>query len=767
MVSLWIHDHLNALANIFTAQKCDVLGYFLPDDAPLPPHSLKAPDDWSPYHNWLEFELADFLFTHAEMPIKKIDVLLEIWAASMLKLDLYHITDSTYVGNMKWKNFTVHYSGDEDYDVAPWMSDMYDVWYCDPHQVVHNILASPQFTNKMDYIPYWEYDTTNDRRQWQDFMSGNWAWDEADWIIQDNLTTASATLVPIILGSNKTMVSVATGQMDYYPLYLSIGNVQNTVHCGHHNAKKEHANFAEFCKFKQQLFHSSLTHILYLLCSTMKVPEVVLFGDDYYWHVIYSLAAYIVDYEEQVLLLCILFMNNFPCADIHQMLSPDILHQLIKGGFKDHLVEWVEKYLIHIHGKTEAEKILDEIDWQYDCMAPFTGLWCFPQGWHFKQWTGDDSKGLMKVYIAAIEGYMPKDVQSLDEIDDALQCFHHFCEVFWNTGVVNTFLLPQQHSMKHYNYLIHQFGAPNRLCSSITKLKHIKAVKWPYWHTNCFQALGQMLLINQRLDKLATAHAVFKEHGMLNGSCVSQVLQALDQSMTGYKEDAGEMVDTSMRIDAHKVASLADELNIPQFPNILYCYLHSQLHAADPHNPDNIPLDKCPFYNGKIHVFNLACSTFFTPSDLSGIYDMHHKYIHSCPMWQDGNPHLDCIFVVTDPQIQGMHGLDIACILCFFFSFKYLETDHQCAIVHWFDHLGDGPDKATGMWIVHSDYQAHNICNVAVIHIDTIYHAAHLIPVYTTHNIDSQAIEHHNYYDMFHSFYVNKYADHHVCKIAF
>jgi Plavaka transposase len=45
----------------------------------------------------------------------------------------------------------------------------------------------------------------------------------------------SAMLVPIILGSDKTTVSIATGQNDYYPLYLSIGNIHNNTCCAHQN----------------------------------------------------------------------------------------------------------------------------------------------------------------------------------------------------------------------------------------------------------------------------------------------------------------------------------------------------------------------------------------------------------------------------------------------------------------------------------------------------------------------------------------------------
>lgn len=56
------------------------------------------------------------------------------------------------------------------------------------------------------------------------------------------------------------------------------------------------------------------------------------------------------------------FTHDFPCAYIHEILSPDILHQLIKGTFKDHLVEWVGEYLVLEHGEAHGNQILDDID---------------------------------------------------------------------------------------------------------------------------------------------------------------------------------------------------------------------------------------------------------------------------------------------------------------------------------------------------------------------------------------------------------------------
>ncbi|KAI6006244.1 hypothetical protein F5J12DRAFT_905734 [Pisolithus orientalis] len=608
------------------------------------------------------------------------------------------------------------------------MFDIYDVCCTD-------------FKDQMDFVPYQEFNATSDQRCWEDFMSGNWAWDEVvctGFVSINNPLAARATLVPIILGSDKTTVSIATGQMDYYLLYLSIRNVHNTTHHAHCNVV--HANTQVFHKFKKQLLHLSLAHVLWSLGPVMTVLEIVLFSNQYYQHVIYALAAYIADYEEQVLLSCIMhnwcpkclthqenldkdalwhhwygidgdivpFTSMFLHVNIQRMLSPDILHQLIKGGFKDHLVDWVERYLIHIHGK----------------------------GQHFKQWTGDDSKGLMKVYIAAIKGYAPEDIictshaflkfcylvcqnvitePMLTTIEDTLTCFHLYHEVFQNA---------QQHAIKHYPYLICQFSTLNGLCSSITESKHIKAVKRPYWHTSHFQALGQMLVINQRLDKFAAVCADFKKCGMLRGTCLSHVLGTLEC-----------MHERNMR-------DLVTELNIPQLLNILCHFLQLQLQHDD-HNLEDVPLDEYPFYDGSFCVYNSASSTFYAPSDVSGLHGMHHKHIHCSPMWRNEGPHYDCVFVVTDPHAEGMLGLDVACVLCFFSQ-------------------RDGPDTNTGMWIVCT----HNAQDVTIIHINTIYHTAQLIPIYVSHQIDPASIKPNKSYDKFFYYYVNRFADHHAFEIA-
>jgi Plavaka transposase len=57
-------------------------------------------------------------------------------------------------------------------------------------------------------------------------------------------------------------------------------------------------------------------------------------------------------------------MHDFPRADIYELIAPDLLHQVIQGMFKDHLIMWVEEYLIITHGKTDVKDILDDMNRQ-------------------------------------------------------------------------------------------------------------------------------------------------------------------------------------------------------------------------------------------------------------------------------------------------------------------------------------------------------------------------------------------------------------------
>ncbi|KAG1768058.1 hypothetical protein EV702DRAFT_1253519 [Suillus placidus] len=841
------------------SRPCDADGVYLPPGAPPPPPENLASDDWTPFRNRAEFETAEFLYKQNQMPAGQINRLLDLWASTLAKhndkppfadhRDLYEVIDSSPFGDVKWQCFTVTYDGERPDNPKPWMDDKYDVWFRDLREVVRNMLANPTYTNEFDYRPYREYSTENDQRQWKDFMSGNWAWDQADEIAKDPSTLGSM-FVPIILGSDKTTVSVGTGNNEYYLLYASIEIfitmfnepiVTDLRSLGFLLCQKEHAEEPTFRNFHRQLFHSSLSKILNPLKPGMTTPEVTPFGDGHYRRVVYGLGPYIADYEEQVLLTCIIsgrcpkcmapranldqdalcrcrdyvealiregplgdiwneagivpelvpFTNDFPRADIYQMISPDILHQLVKGAFKDHLVEWVEKYLQHVHLKRHAERIMDDIDRRIAAVASFSGLRRFPQGRGFKQWTGDDLKALMKVYLPAIEGHVPTDIvrafrallefcylvrrniiteDALVEIEDALSCFHHYRELFKTSGTIPTFSLPHQHSLKHYVQNIRLFAAPNGLCSSITENKHIKAVKEPWRRSSRYNVLGQMLLINQRLDKLSAARVDFMRRGMLTGTCLSTAMDALAPLRISIDEDleiddGPTILQAFGKKHAQTVLALAEELDIPHLPDLLGHFLFQQLHPDDPRDSSDIPLAECPRYLNKISVFNSASSRFYAPSDLSGIGSMRVEHIRSCPSWQNEHSHHDCVFVNTDSSLPGMQGLEVARVHTFF-SFSYRGDVYPCAVICWFDKVGDTADKDTGMWIIRPGGDANDVPEHAIIHVDAIYRAAHLIPVYGREFLP-RGLKYYDSYDAFRAYYVNKYADHHAFEIAF
>ena len=152
--------------------------------------------------------------------------------------------------------------------------------------------------------------------------------------MKENPGNAGALFVPVISGSDKTTVSVATGQNEYYPLYISIGNIHNNVRHAHRESvvpigflsipkgkptfllasacsrssstgERKHDNDPAFLRFRRHLFHSSLSAIFQSLKSQMTTPQVMRCPDGHFRHVIYGLGPYIADYPEQALLSCV------------------------------------------------------------------------------------------------------------------------------------------------------------------------------------------------------------------------------------------------------------------------------------------------------------------------------------------------------------------------------------------------------------------------------------------------------------------------------
>ncbi|EIW82007.1 hypothetical protein CONPUDRAFT_152895 [Coniophora puteana RWD-64-598 SS2] len=409
------HPHLSG-------RKTTAAGRFLLEDEPPPPPPpappAHTPDSWAPFDSRAEFDFAFDHYVTAESSASEIRRALSFWDAVVTphgdaapwrnEKDVYDTIDQIPEGGIPWKVYKIRYSGPRPLSPPKWMTETYELCTRDSRAILHHQLATRDFEDKIHYAPYRHFNHEG-KRVFSDLMSGEWAWRQAD-TLADDPRTHGAMFVPIVAGSDKTTVSVATGHQEFHPVWLS-GIVSGW--CPKCDAKPDAPDDPD----ARRRTCDKTDHY----CARLDT------------NALWTKYGIRQDYRP--------FMHHFPRADIHELLSPDLLHQVIKGTFKDHIVAWVNAYLKIVHGETQGSAIIDEID-----LPSFPGLHRFPDGRDFEQWTGDDSKALMKVYLPAIAGFVPvKMVQclsafldfcyiarqnslsadDLDHLDTALSRFHN------------------------------------------------------------------------------------------------------------------------------------------------------------------------------------------------------------------------------------------------------------------------------------------------------------------------------------------------------
>ncbi|KIJ13001.1 hypothetical protein PAXINDRAFT_81942, partial [Paxillus involutus ATCC 200175] len=187
-----------------------------------PSHHEATP--WHPFESRAHFKLADFIFCRDGMSGGSINELMDILAALNQRTppftnhkELYNLIDAISPEEM-WECISIQHAEAEglaggDSNMPTWKQETYDMWLQDSKALIQEQLSSTELKDYVDYAPRQVFGNRH-QQVWSDFMAGNWAWEQCNELSKDP-ENHGAMFVPIILESDKTTVSVATGNNEY------------------------------------------------------------------------------------------------------------------------------------------------------------------------------------------------------------------------------------------------------------------------------------------------------------------------------------------------------------------------------------------------------------------------------------------------------------------------------------------------------------------------------------------------------------------------
>ncbi|KAF8904906.1 hypothetical protein CPB85DRAFT_1416217 [Mucidula mucida] len=189
----------------------------------------------------------------------------------------------------------------------------FDVYRRDIIACVRALYGDPKHNEYLCFAPERHYaDEDKTQRLYHDFHTGRWWWDTQKAVEEK---TPGATIIPVILSSDKTQVTLFRNKTAY-PVYLTIGNLPKDIRRKPSRmgqvlvayiptTKLEHIKNKESRRRSMcNLFHACMRCILTGLKEAGISGVVMRSGDGVARRCHPIFAAYVGDYPEQVLVTC-------------------------------------------------------------------------------------------------------------------------------------------------------------------------------------------------------------------------------------------------------------------------------------------------------------------------------------------------------------------------------------------------------------------------------------------------------------------------------